>query len=64
MDLCPGGFTPLYIAAAKGSVETAEILLKAGANPDGPVFMGETPRQAASQAQANRDAMLGVFSRY
>jgi len=41
------GFTPLHHAAENGSLEAAEVLLDAGADPTWPNNMGETPAQVA-----------------
>ncbi len=42
-----GGYTPLHQAAAAGSTELVEVLLKAGANPVTPCNQGKTPADYA-----------------
>ena len=41
------GFTPLHHAAENGSLEAAQALLQAGADPTWPNNAGETPAQVA-----------------
>ena len=56
------GWTPLHLAAANGYVESARILLEAGANPDartadvgGPRWANKTPMELLSGSDSKRD---------
>jgi hypothetical protein len=45
---CKYGWTPLYCAAHHGNIDCVELLLKLGANPSVPNFVGKTPLHAAA----------------
>lgn len=45
---CAGGESPLWAAAAAGSLEAASRLLARGADPDRPSFAGHTPLHVAA----------------
>jgi len=56
------GFTPLHTAAIAGQYETAEILLKAGADPNATDNKGKTPYFHAND-QGNND-VAGLTEEY
>jgi ankyrin repeat protein len=53
------GFTPLHHAAENGSLEAAEALLDAGADPAWPNNLGETPAQVARR-RMHLDVALAI----
>jgi ankyrin repeat protein len=53
------GFTPLHHAAENGSLEAAEALLDAGADPTWPNNLGETPAQVARR-RMHLDVALAI----
>lgn len=56
------GETPLATAVKRGQLAAAELLLKRGANPDIPGWMGQTARtRAAKHADG---ALAALFAKY
>ena len=56
------GETPLATAVKRGQLAAAELLLKRGANPDTPGWMGQTARtRAAKHADG---ALAALFAKY
>lgn len=56
---CHGGESPLWAAIASGYLETAELLLKYGADPDRPAFRKTTPLHVA--AMRGRSDLLNLL---
>jgi ankyrin repeat protein len=56
------GETALAIAVKRGQLEVAELLLKRGANPDIPGWMGQTARTRAEKAPDT--ALAALFAKF